>query len=250
VQEWGEGPPLVCVHGLGGDASFFSGLGPALADHCRTIAVDLPGCGRSPAVPAVSFDLAASILVDLARHESGQALSVLGHSMGTIVALEAARQAPDLIRSLVLVGGLPEPRDASRARIAERIDRIRREGLAGVGEQAASANFARVTRIGRPDVTSAFARAFEAQSAEDYIAWAEALCGWRARPLPSLEHVPCLVITGEEDQYAPPDAVREFGQALPAGTRIEVMADCGHLPFLEQPLEFAALVGTFLDSGK
>ena len=248
MEEWGDGPPLLCVHGLGGGAHFFRGLGPALADSCRTVAVDLPGCGLSRAVPSASFDLAASLLIDLAQHESWPTCAVLGHSMGTIVALEAVRRAPELFRSLVLVGGLSEPGDAARARIAARVERIRRDGMAGMGEQVAAANFSRLTRIARPDVTSTFAREFETQSAGGYIAWAEALCGWKAGPLPSLQHVRCLVIAGDEDLYAPPDAARAFARTLPAGTEIEVMADCGHLPFLEHPLEFAALVRTFLES--
>jgi 3-oxoadipate enol-lactonase len=248
VREWGDGPPLVCVHGLGGDSHFFSALGPALARCCRTIALDLPGCGASPPVPAVSFDLAASTLVELARHESWPAFAVLGHSMGTIAALEAVRQAPGLVRSLVLVGGLPEPGDAARTRIARRVEQIRRDGMAGVGEQAVVANMSRRARTERPELTAAFARTFEAQSADGYIAWAEALCAWTARPLPSLEGVRCLVVTGDEDLYAPPDAVRAFARTLPAGTRVEVMPGCGHLPFLEEPLELAALVCPFLES--
>jgi len=66
-------------------------------------------------------------------------------------------------------------------------------------------------------------------------------------PLPPLDGVKCLAITGEEDRYAPPDAVRKFADQLPEGTRVEVMRDCGHLPFLEQPEAFAEIVERFLD---
>lgn len=61
-----------------------------------------------------------------------------------------------------------------------------------------------------------------------------------------MNDIPCLTITGDEDLYAPPDRVRAFAETLPHGTRVEVMRDCGHVPFLEQPDVFARLVEPFL----
>ena len=46
VEDEGDGPVVVCVHGLGGTSNSFSPLMPALARH-RVIRVDLPGSGRS-----------------------------------------------------------------------------------------------------------------------------------------------------------------------------------------------------------
>lgn len=263
VQEWGAGPTLLCVHGLGGGGHFFSALGPLLADACRTVAVDLPGCSLSPAAANCTFEEAAATLIDLIRQEGWSTCRVLGHSMGTIVALEIAREAPELLAGLILVGGLPEPRGAARARISNRIAHVRAEGLTGVGEQTVAANFSLRSRQERPEVTGLFARAFELQSADAYIRWAETLCGWAARPLPVLEPLPCLLVTGDEDLYAPPGDVEAFADSLRtrrsagaaeegrptrgSGTvEVQIMRDCAHLPFLEQPQAFAALVRQFL----
>jgi pimeloyl-ACP methyl ester carboxylesterase len=76
---------------------------------------------------------------------------------------------------------------------------------------------------------------------------AEALASWQARPLPDFAGLPCLLVTGEEDRYAPPDAVRAFAARFPAGTRVEVLRDCGHLPFFERPEAFAATITATLD---
>ena len=252
VQEWGEGPTLLCVHGLGGGGHFFSALGPALAGAACTVAIDLPGCGLSPRPDACSFEAAASLLMDLARRNDWAPLVLLGHSMGAIIALEVARHAPDLVRGLVLAGGLPEARAAARSRIEQRLDHVRRDGLAGIGEQAVATNFSERTRSERPELTGLFARAFELQSADAYVAWGETLCAWTAKPLPPLDRVPALVVTGEEDLYASPADVEAFVQELrrsrhASDARLEIMADCGHLPFLERPAAFAALVRTFLE---
>jgi len=66
--------------------------------------------------------------------------------------------------------------------------------------------------------------------------------------LPPLDTVPCLVLTGDEDAYAPPDDVRAFAATLPRGTRVEILRDCGHLPFLERPDSCAAVVARTLES--
>ena len=98
----------------------------------------------------------------------------------------------------------------------------------------------------RPEVTGLVARLFELQPSEGYVATAEALTGWTARPLPRLDEVRCLAVTGDEDRYAPPEAVRAFARTLPATTVVQVMEGCGHLPFLEQPAAFAEIVGRFM----
>jgi 3-oxoadipate enol-lactonase len=123
---------------------------------------------------------------------------------------------------------------------------VRRSGLAGLGPQVVAANFSRRTCQERPEVTALYAKLFELQSPEAYAEAAEALVAWHAPALPRMNDIPCLTITGDEDLYAPPDRVRAFAETLPHGTRVEVMRDCGHVPFLEQPDVFARLVEPFL----
>ena len=64
--------------------------------------------------------------------------------------------------------------------------------------------------------------------------------------LPRLDSIGCFVVTGEEDHYAPPDVAEAFARSLPAGTRFEVLRECGHLPMLEQPGAFSRLMTEFL----
>ena len=254
-EAWGAAgaPVLLCVHGLGGGTHFFGALGVRLAGQCRTIAIDLPGSGLSPRLdagplPAFSFDAVADLLVTLARteHARAPALCLLGHSMGAILALEMIRRAQELAVGLIVVGGLPEALPSARQRIRDRIAAIRERGLATVGTEVVSANFSGRSQRERPEVTACFAKLFAGQDAAAYADTASALAAWTARELPPLEGVSCLAVTGEEDRYAPPDAVRAFARTLPAPTRVEIMRDCGHLPFLERPAAFAAIVSAFL----
>jgi pimeloyl-ACP methyl ester carboxylesterase len=242
VERWGEGPSVLCVHGLGGGGYFFRALGNRLAPRCRTVAIDLPGSGQSPPVSAFSIESSAALLVAVARRERARPLCLVGHSLGVIVALEAMRQAPGLAAAFVAVGGLPEPLPEARARLRARVDRVRAHGLRGLGEQAVASNFSARTQQERPELTALFARLFETQDARSYADTAEALVCWSAPPLPELGGVSCMVMTGAEDRYAPPDAVRGFARQLPAGTAIEILAGSAHFPFLEQPATFVARV--------
>jgi 3-oxoadipate enol-lactonase len=248
VEETGQGPSVVCLHGLGGGAHFFAPLGAALRDRYRTIALDFPGAGFSPPLTHFSFDALADLVVELVASDGAPAACLIGHSMGTIVALEAFRRSPTLAHSFISVGGIAEPLPGARSRIAARAQDIRGHGMIGLGNSVAAANLCRETIERRPDLTALFARLFELQPPEGYLATAEALATWTARPMPPLDGVPCLAITGEHDLYAPPDAVRAFAATLPAGTDVRVIADAAHLPFLEQPAAFASVISHFLQS--
>jgi pimeloyl-ACP methyl ester carboxylesterase len=248
VEEWGSGPTLVCLHGLGGGAHFFATLGAALQDRYRTIALDLPGAGFSPALPQFSFDAIARIVADLAATIAAPPLCVIGHSMGTIVALETFRLVPGLARGFIALGGLSDPLPGARSRIAERVGEIKRTGMAGLGPSVAMANLSRQTIDERPEIAALLARLFELQSPDGYLATAEALASWEARQPPPLDAVRCLAVTGEHDVYAPPDAVRAFAATLPPGTDVQVIAGAAHLPFFEQPAALAAIVSKFLET--
>jgi pimeloyl-ACP methyl ester carboxylesterase len=103
-REWGAGQPVIAMHPLGLESSAFAGIGTVLARRgIRTIAVDLPGFGRTPAsdeapTPAV---LAASVIAYARELETPPVL--LGISLGGRVALEAALAAPDAFRGVIAI---------------------------------------------------------------------------------------------------------------------------------------------------
>jgi 3-oxoadipate enol-lactonase len=251
VEDRGRGLPVLAIHGLGGGAWFFSGLAARLEDRCRLIAIDLPGTGRSTAGAgplAFSAESWGDDLGDLVEHLAAEPVVLLGHSLGTILALQALDAWPHLVRALIFAGGLPEPRPEIRQRLAERAEAVARHGLAGWGPRAAAANFSRATLEEQPELAGLFARLFEGQDAAAYVRSCEILIGASAASLVSTVKVPCLSISGDEDQYAPPDLVPAFVQQLGGPHRQVVLPRCGHLPFLEAPAAFAQAVRSFLDA--
>jgi pimeloyl-ACP methyl ester carboxylesterase len=98
---------VVLVHGFSASWRVWSDVMPALANQYRVIAVDLPGFGSSEPSDTPTMPAAAGAVVELIRQvrSSDAPVTVVGHSMGTLVATEIAAAAPELVERVVLVGG-------------------------------------------------------------------------------------------------------------------------------------------------
>ena len=247
LEDAGAGPCVLALHGLGGGAYFFRGLARRLQPSYRVLSVDLPGTGRSAAEGPPSIDAWVDRLGRLVDEQGVAPVVLLGHSMGTIVALHAYAAWPDRIKALMFVGGVPRVRPPIRERLNARLAAL--EGardLAGLGSSVSPGVFSPATLAGQPELVALFERVFEAQALDAYVACTRALLDADATHLVGSVRVPCLAATGADDQYAPPDAVAAFVGALAPHARLEVIEACGHLPFLEQPDAFARVVDTFL----
>lgn len=242
----GDGAPVLAIHGLGGGSYFFEGCARRLAERYQVAAVDLPGTGASTTSVVPSMSVWVADLADVIEARCGQPCVIVGHSLGTIVALELWRARPELVRAMVFVGGLPKPRPVVCERLRARAEAIRRDGMAGWGLQVASGVFAAASRARLPETVALFARLFDAQPVESYLRCLEILIGADVSDVPKSVAVPCASISGQDDQYAPPDDVTLFVRELPAGTPQLLMPDVGHLPFFEAPDAFAVALGDVL----
>ena len=247
VEDAGTGVPVLAIHGLGGGAHFFAGLAERLHTEFRILSVDLPGTGRSASSASFSMDSWIADLGALVAERIGEPVVVLGHSMGTILALKAWEAWPDRVRGLVFAGGLPRVRAAIRDRLTERLSAMKdARDLTGWGPRVSPGVFSPATIRDRPDVVASFEHQFERQPVETYVRCCRILLESSAEHVVPTVTVPSLAITGADDQYAPPDAVAVFAQEMPRCPRLEILPECGHLPFLERPDDFAAVVKTFL----
>lgn len=99
-------PLLLCVHGLSGNLRSFDRIGGALAhDGRQVVAVDLRGRGRSEVTPPGTYGLAAHArdVIAIASELGAERFDLAGWSMGGLVGIVAASQAPDRLRSLAII---------------------------------------------------------------------------------------------------------------------------------------------------
>ena len=100
-----DGPCVVFVHGALNDHSVWTLLARWYAHHgYRVLAVDQPGHGRSEGPPLASVEALADWLLAVLDAAGVQRAHLVGHSMGSLIALEAAGRAPERADALVMVG--------------------------------------------------------------------------------------------------------------------------------------------------
>lgn len=101
----GSGAPVVLLHTVRTQAEHFRSLVPLIADHHTVYALDLPGMGYSEIVPGAKYDEPAMragverLLVELDLHD----VTLVGESMGAVLALTAAADLPERVRRVVAV---------------------------------------------------------------------------------------------------------------------------------------------------
>lgn len=247
IEVAGDGPPVLALHGVGGGAYFFRGLAERLGLKYRVLATDLPsGLGPDGSAEPASMETWAAGLSELVAARVSEPVVAVGHSLGTILALELWRRRPDFIRAMVFVGGVPRVRDLMRSRLRERLDSIATGGMTGWGPRVSPGVFGRRAFQTTPETIGMFERLLELHPPSTYIRNMEALLAASAVDVPATVTVPCLSISGTEDNYAPPAFVTEFVRSLGAPCDQVLLEGVGHMPFFEVPDEFARTVGAFL----
>lgn len=95
-------PPLLLLHGTPNSARMFLGVVPALTQVAYVIAPDLPGCGESDVLPAVSFAAIGQAVSELLDHLAIGPRFIYLHDWGTPVGLQIAMQAPERVLGLIV----------------------------------------------------------------------------------------------------------------------------------------------------
>ena len=252
VEDEGEGDAVVCVHGLGGSSNTFTPLMPVLARH-RVLRLDLPGSARSQAAEGeLSIGrFVDAVLAACTRLKVSQAHFV-GHSMGNIVLQQLALKAPKLVRSLALYGPLMAPPDAARTALRARAAKARAEGVAGMHQISLAlldAALSAETRRTQPLAVAFVRESLMRQSSEAYARSCEALADAQPAGVEGIT-APVLLVTGDEDGVAPPQAVRAMAERLHAArsTRVVVLPRCGHWAPIERPAECQTELRDFLST--
>jgi pimeloyl-ACP methyl ester carboxylesterase len=248
VEQEGDGDAVVCVHGLGGTTNTFTPLMEAMA-RFRVVRIELPGSGRSHAAmpgPLTIERLADAVQRICARLAITRAHFV-SHSMGNIVCQHVAVAQPKLVRSLAQFGPLLAPTDAARTAIRARGAKARSEGLPGMHEIALALVQGAIsadTRQRLPVATAFVRESLMRQDPDGYARTCDALADAQAAAVERLE-APALLVTGDEDTVAPPQAVRAMAERM-KHARVVVLNRCGHWTPVERPDECRRELREFL----
>ena len=99
----GSGPPIILLHGIGGSHTNWWSVAPQLTDHGRVLAVDLVGCGYTPPAGRHCRLSTNQQMLEQLIARLGEPVTLVGHSMGGLLALLTTAAATVPIRRLVLL---------------------------------------------------------------------------------------------------------------------------------------------------
>ena len=240
VCDWGrpfrpEAASIVWLHGAGMDHSVWTLQARAKPFHDRnSLAVDLPGHGRSGGEAAATIARSAAWVVRLLdRLGIGQA-TLAGHSMGALIALETAATAPGRVEGLALLGAAPRMPVHPGLLAAAAQDLPRAAAMIadwGIGASA------KLTGGGTPGVSLATsARRLLEASRPGVLAADLSACNTYADGEARAAAVSCptLVICGAQDRMTPARQGQKLGGMI-GGARIVTVPAAGHMMMLERP---------------
>ncbi|RMF40963.1 MAG: alpha/beta fold hydrolase [Planctomycetota bacterium] len=247
VAAAGEGRPLILLHGFPLDHRLWTHQIQSLSHDFHVIAPDLRGFGKSTLGDGFSMVQLAHDCEFIRQKLAPQGPIVLGGlSMGGYVALEYWAHYSQHLCGLVLANTKPHADDptaqAARLRMAEE---VLVQGTWPTVQGMLPKLLSTTTQTSRPEVVE-LTRTMMAAVAPQTIAAAQRAMAQRRdfrSELPEIA-VPTLVITGQEDPLAPPDATAEWAGSIPQHT-FHAIPTAGHLTPLETPQEFNALLGQF-----
>ncbi len=240
-------PVVMFLHGAGMDHTVWALLARWFAHHgCSVLAPDLPGHGGSAGEPLASIDAMADWCVSLLDSAGVRQARIVGHSMGSLIALALAARAPDRIAAIGLVAGAlampvaPDLLGAARRNDHSAIDMVTIWGFgaeAGLGGSLAPGAWMpgggmRLLERARPDVLFR-----DLAACNDYLDGAAA--AQRAQ-------APAILVLGERDLMTPAKAGRQLAAALPKA-RVVVLPRAGHMLMTERPDEVLAALRALAD---
>ncbi len=243
-QQQGEGPNIVLVHGFLGSGKIFEPLTSHLAQSYSVTTIDLPGFGESYDVPAPSkVEQLSSMVAETIQSANIENCSILGHSLGAMIALELSLQRPGLLEKMVLYGGCPNGYLPERFETTqESIDKIRVQGIDSVAAIIAAQWF----RRGKEDPMYPLAKAAGKKSSEAAaIVHLKSWDYWKARGRLGEVNTPTLIICGDSDRSTHPDLSIEMWKKI-SGSQLFIAPNAGHIVHLEYQNEFNAIVEKFL----
>ena len=238
VLDAGAGePPVLLIHGFGGNLESWSDLQARLAEDRRVVAFDLPGHGDSDAtgedwgiaaLAGAARDLMDALAMDRAH--------VVGHSLGGAVAIMLAEAAPARVASLTLIGSAGLGPQIDKSYIEGFLAAKRRKDLKPVITRLFSDErfvteplLEQMIRVKRIDGVEAALRQIAAAA---FPAGRQAV---DLRSVLSRLPMPTLLIWGEADRIIPSAHALGFG-------RNTVLPDTGHMAHVEHPADVASLV--------
>lgn len=249
-------PPILLIHGWGNSGAYWAGTAEKLAETTQVIVPDLPGTGRSmPVVGALNLYEQVSALTWLLDELALEKVYIVGHSMGSAMAILVTDARPNRVERLVLTS-MCFFTDESQKQIHKTVMGItylamhfRPSWLAEVpflARMAASRYFYKIPND--PELLRQGFLDYLHLDRETAIISAEDARDDTIPEAGARLQVPTLLIACRQDSVMPVANVDYTARVIP-NCQVRWIEACGHLPMIEKPDEYLGLLKEFLDLG-
>jgi 3-oxoadipate enol-lactonase len=235
-----DAEPLVFINSLGCDLRIWTEVAEILAPDFRIVAYDKRGHGLSESGPDKNdmADYARDLAALLNSVGVGRA-TIVGLSIGGLIAQELYRQSPERVAALVLCDtaakiGTDESWD-------QRIAEVERGGIEAIADSVLERWFTTGFRARRSAELAGMRAMLTRTPRQGYLAACGALKRADLRSYAGRIQAPTLCLVGDEDGSTPVALVKETAALIPA-SRFKIIEGAGHLPNVEKPKILAGLV--------
>jgi pimeloyl-ACP methyl ester carboxylesterase len=259
----GSGPAIVLIHGMARSSSTWRHVMPTLAERFTVVAPDLLGHGESEK-PRADYSLGAfaSGVRDLLLALGHERATVVGHSLGGGVAMQFAYQFPEHCERLVLVasGGLGDEVNLLLRLLtlpgAELVLPLACNNWihdAGANVSRWLRNIGLHTGAHLDEIWESYGSLADAQTRTAFVHTLRSVVDVSGQRVSAADRlylaaaVPTLIVWGSHDHIIPVAQGCATHDAI-AGSRLHVFEGAGHFPHCEHPVEFATVVGDFMDA--
>ncbi|OIK14989.1 alpha/beta hydrolase [Bacillus sp. MUM 116] len=243
----GNGKPLIILHGMGNNSQSWKKQLKGLSEQFTVIAWDAPGYGKSsdPKEELREFKEFANVLKGFIDKLGFESVILLGHSMGSAIAIDFCSRFPDLVEALIISdatrGSAALSKEENESKLKNRVNNI--ETL--TPEEIAKL---RVKSLLSPEpnteVLKEVERIYSQIRPMGFRSVAYSLYHLNNMDLLSTIQVPTLVICGEFDKVTPVEESQIFHENI-QGSKLVIIPGTGHLCYQEAPDTFNAIILDF-----
>jgi 3-oxoadipate enol-lactonase len=240
-----DGPVLVFINSLGSDLRIWQEVAPSFSKHFQVILYDKRGHGLSDAPPApYSIDDHTDDLLALLDHLGIGKASLVGLSVGGMIAQRMAVRSPDRVQSITLCCtaakiGTPEL-------WADRINAVEAGAIEPIADAVLQRWFTPKFHETQADDLAGWRNMLVRTPAHGYAGTCAAIRDADLRPDAGTIAVPTLCVAGDQDGSTPADVVKGTADLIP-GARFALIEGAGHIPCVEKPAELSGLIKQHLE---
>lgn len=250
TETYGSGEPLVLIHGWAMHSGIWRGFAKQLGAYYQVISVDLPGHGKSEKLPQFTLE---AISLHLQKILPDSVSTLIGWSLGGVVALDLASRFPERIKKVAIIGSNPCFVKTSNwaGMKPETLEKFAADLTADC--RGTLLRFLSLQVKGLSDYKAIFKElktaleACEPPQAEVLQGGLEILQQQDLRPQLAQLHCPAQVILGSHDTLVPV-AVGLQIQALNPRLQLQIIDKAAHVPFLSHPQHLISLLRNFMEN--